>query len=196
MSLDIYTNKLYTPITFEWHPWLTMVTHTPLRCDGLFNNSTIAAAVLDDCQEQIKAACANHIIDESSFKDIVHNFEEAIILRNRFSHVFLDPGENIYFDTGADGAGKHTSIGGYHIWIALIDYTTLLYYLITLEYHQKLSSEISRFTALENIEQSRQLLLAVAENMEHTIQLSCNLIEVSMRRYYKQVESETNNENK
>lgn len=193
MSLDIYTNKLYSPVTFDWHPWLTMVTHDPLYCGGLFNNSTIAAAVLDDCKEQIKAACVNHITDNSSFKDIVHNFEEAIILRNRFSHAFLNPGDNIYFDTGADGTSKHTSIGGYHIWTALIDYTTLLYYLIMLEYHQKLPSEISRFTALENIEQNRQLLLVVAENMEHTIQQSCNLIEVSMRRYYKQ---EKNNENK
>ena len=193
MSLDIYTNKLYTPITFDWHPWLTMVTHAPLHYDGVLNNSTVAAAVLDDCQEQIKAACTHHITDESSLKDIVHNFEEAIILRNRFSHVFLNPGENIFFDTGADGSGKHDRIGGYTVWTALIDYTTLLYYLIVLEYHQKCSAEISRFTALKNVEQNRQLLLAVAENMEYTIQLSCNLIEVSMRRYYKQ---ETNNENK
>lgn len=193
MSLDIYTNKLYTPVTFDWHPWLTMVTRAPLHCGGLLNNSTIAAAVLDDCKEQIKAACTNHITDNSSFKDIVHNFEETIILRNRFSHVFLNPGDNIYFDTGADGAGKHNSIGGYHIWTALIDYTTLLYYLILLEYNQKLPSEISKLTVLKDIEQNRQLLLAVAENMEHTIQLSCNLIEVSMRRYNKQ---EKNNENK
>lgn len=193
MSLDIYTNKLYTPITFDWHPWLTMVTHAPLHCDGVLNNSTVAAAVLDDCQEQIKAACANKIIDCSPFKDIVHNFEDAIILRNRFSHVFLNPGENIYFDTGADGSGKHNRIDGYQVWTSLIDYTTLLYYLIALEYHQKLPAEISRFTVLEHIEENRQLLLSVAENMECTIQLSCNLIEVSMRRYRKQ---ENNNEDK
>lgn len=193
MSLDIYTNKLYTPVTFDWHPWLKMITHVPSACDGLFNNSTVAAAVLDDCQEQIKAACTNHITDKSSFKDIVHNFEETIILRNRYSHVFLNPGEHIYFDIGADGSGKHNHMGGYAIWIALIDYTALLYYLIALEYQQKLPLEISRFTVLEDIEQARQLLLKVAENMEYTIQLSCNLIEVSMRRYYKQ---EANNENK
>lgn len=193
MSLDIYTNKLYSPVTFDWHPWLTMVTHAPLHCDGLFNNSTVAAAVLDDCKEQIKAACTHHITDKSSIKDIIHNFEEAIILRNRFSHVFLNPGENIYFDIGADGAGKHNKVEGYFLWTALIDYTTLLYYLIELEYHKKLPSEISKFTALEDIEQNRQLLLKVAENMELTIQLSCNLIEVSMRRYHKQ---EANNENK
>lgn len=193
MSLDIYTNKLYTPVTFDWHPWLTMITHAPLHCDGLLNNSTISTAALDDCREQIKAACANHIIDGSPFKDIVHNFEDAIVLRNRFSHVFLNPGENIYFDTGADGSGKHSRTSGYSVWTALIDYTILLYYLIALEYQQKLPSEISRFTVLENVEENRQFLLSVAENMESTIQLSCNLIEVSMRHYNKQ---ETNNENK
>lgn len=193
MNLDIYTNKLYTPVTFDWYPWLTMIARAPQRCNDILNNSTIAAEILDDCKEQIKAACTNPITDESSFKDIVHNFEDAIILRNRFSHAFLNPGENIYFDTGADGSGKHSRIGGYSVWTVLIDYTILLYYLIALEYQQKLPSEISRFTVLENIEQNRQLLLAVAENMESTIQLSCNLIEVSMRRYNKQ---EKNNENK
>lgn len=193
MNLDIYTNKLYTPVTFDWGPWLTMVTRAPLRCNDLLNSSTISAAVLDDCQEQIKAACTNPITDNTSFKDIVHNFEEAIILRNRFSHVFLNPGDNIYFDTGADGSGKHSQAAGYYIWTALIDYTIYLYYLITLEYHQELPAEISKFTVLENIKETRQFLLSIAENMEYTIQLSCNLIEVSMRRYYKQ---EANNENK
>lgn len=193
MSLDIYTNKLYTPVTFDWHPWLTMITRVPLDCDDLLNSSTISAETLDDCKEQIKAACVNPIANNTSFKDIVHNFEDAIVLRNRFSHVFLNPGDNIYFDLGADGAGKHAQTNGYRLWTALIDYTTLLYYLIMLEYHQKLPSEISRLTALAHAEQNRQLLLAVADNMEYTIQLSCNLIAVSMRRHSKQ---ETNNENK
>ena len=193
MNLDIYTNKLYTPVTFDWHPWLKMVTRETSHWNNLLNNSTVAAAVLDDCKKQIKAACANPITDKSSFKDIAHNFEEAIILRNRYSHVFLNPGDNIYFDTGADGLNKRNSIDGYSIWKALIDYTISLYHLITLEYHQKLPTKMSRFVDLETIEENRQFLLIVAENMEHTIKISCNLIEVSMRNYHKQ---ETNNENK
>lgn len=180
MGIDYYVQKLHTEVDYNWYIWEKYIKQSIGHKDVL-NSSVISAGELEFFAKHAAECFATPIKFSDGLDALSEVFDKLIAFRNRFTHVLLNPGNEVHFVHGTPPRNYNTH-DGYFVWHSLMEYIAYCYYFIAADYKDNTYDATPKIIAYyeEECAQIRSLFLSIAANIDKTITRSCNIFDVSI----------------